>query len=226
MWNLLAAEAWWQNLAEGTIWIAGVLTALGIIIKFTPVRFIGKNLVTDPMREGMRKVTTEVIQGEVLEIKASLSNIHECIDRRFTDTHALIAKLQDLTEQVLVDSAGSRQRLRQLYRTLDTPIFEAGPDGHLTYINPAFSRLIGMQHTDALGEGWFEAIHADDRSRVFASWGSSVDGHHHFGSLFRIRNATTGHVFEVRAAGAPLYGANSDIVGWVGTLDPLEEQSV
>ena len=46
-----------------------------------------------------------------------------------------------------------------------------------------------------------------------------------FTALYRFRNTQTGQVVEVRGSAAPLHDAHRNVVGWVGTLDPIERSA-
>jgi PAS domain S-box-containing protein len=253
---VLAVEPWWHSSGENVIWVAGVVTALGIISRTRPARWLYRRLVGQPVTEWSTRVVGQVVDDKVSktnggsslrdrveaivtqqetlaewttqtasnqdDIKQSLENIHKCLDTRFSDTHARMEKLTEYSEEVLAEAIGARERIRQLYRALETPVFEANSLGWCTYVNPAYCRLTGLTTEEALGEGWGQAIHPQDRSRVFKTWERAVEIAEEFTSIYRFRNVQTGETIEVRGSAAPLHDAHRKVVGWVGTLDPIE----
>jgi PAS domain S-box-containing protein len=253
---ILADHALWHTWGEGLVWIAGVATALGVLSRTRPVKWLYRQLIGKPVTEWGAKVVGEVVDAKVSkpnggaslrdaiesikdqqaalvewsteaasnyeDMKAALKNLHACIDNRFADTHARIERLATYAEEVLTEAVGTKERLRQLYRVLDIPIFETDRAGRCTYINPAYTNLTGLPLDDALGEGWAEAIHVDDRSRVFKTWRAAIDDGSEFSAVYRCVNVVTGKVTEVRGTATPMHDSTHQVVGWVGALDPID----
>jgi PAS domain S-box-containing protein len=239
---LLANHSWWHSWGETTLWIAAIVTAMGIIWRARPIRWMWAQLVTKPVTSWGTQVVTSVVETKVTspnggsslrdqvdtlsgnqdEIKKSLDNLHECFDRRFTATHAQMEKLSEMAEEVLSEAVGARQRIRQLYSALDAAVFECSETGFCTYVNPAYSRLTGLVGTDALGEGWMAAVHADDRERVASEWRRAVDEEKNSMTVvYRIRNLNTSNVVEVRGVAQPLHDAKEKVIGWIGMIEPI-----
>lgn len=239
---LLADHALWHSWGETILWIAAVATALGFISRTKPVRWVWRHLVTEPMTAWSSRVVSEVVEtkvtkangGESLrdridavstnqdDLKVFMQNLHECMDRRFTDTHTRIEKLTDYAEEVIAEALGAKQRIRQLYRALDVPVFETDANGRCSYINPAYSKLTGLAIEEAMGEGWKLGVHPEDRDRVVAEWEVAVGEHHKETSVvYRVQNLITGVVTHVKGVAAPLHDAQQNVVGWVGMIDPL-----
>jgi PAS domain S-box-containing protein len=253
---ILADHALWHTGGESLVWLAGIVTALGVLSRTRPVKWLYRQLIGKPVTEWGAKVVGEVVDAKVSksnggsslrdaieeirdqqatlvewsteaasnqeDMKAALKNLHDCIDNRFADTHARIERLAAYTEEVLTEAVGTKERLRQLYRVLDIPIFETDRAGRCVYVNPAYTNLTGLPLDDALGEGWAEAIHADDRARVFKAWRAAVDDNSEFSAVYRFVNVVTGRVTEVRGTATPMHDGTRQVVGWVGALDPLD----
>lgn len=252
---ILADHTWWHTWGEYVVWVAAIVTALGLLSRTKPVKWLWYHLVTRPMTEWGAGVVGAVVDEKVAntnggtsvrddlvdlkakqksltelasaasdgqeDIKAALANIHACLDRRFADTHAQMEKLTAYTEEVLAEALGARERIRQLYRSLDVPIIETNAQGWVTYVNPAWSKLTGLSPEEAMGEGWGEVLHPDDRDRVFETWGEAVHTSNDFTAIFRLTNRVTGHTVEVRGSASPLHDAKRRVVGWVATLDEI-----
>ena len=249
---ILADHSLWHTWGEATIWTAGVLTALGVISRTRPARWLWGQLVGKPVTEWSEKVVGGVVDAKVsqnnggsslrdrvdalndgqealtasvsadrLDIKQALENIHSCLDTRFADTHQRMEKLTEYAEEVLVEAIGAKERIRQLYRALETPVFETNAQGWCTYINPAYSKVTGLSVEEALGEGWAASLHPNDRDRVFKTWAVAVEESAEFTAIYRFRNVVTGREVEVRGSAAPLHDAHRNVVGWVGTIDPI-----
>lgn len=253
---ILADHALWHTWGESLVWLAGIATALGVLSRTRPMKWLYRQLVGKPVTEWGQKIVGDVVDAKVSQtnggsslrdsiedikgqqntlvewsaeaasnqedMKVALKNLHECIDNRFADTHARIERLTSYAEEVLTEALGAKERLRQLYRALDVPIFETDRAGRCTYINPAYTDLTGLPLDDALGEGWAEALHPEDRTRVFKVWQAAIDDNTEFSAVYRFVNTVTGKTTEVRGSASPLHDGKREIVGWVGTLDPVD----
>ena len=61
-------------------------------------------------------------------------------------------------------------RFRQLADSAPVGILLMDADGGLSYANPCWLALTGLDFERARGEGWWDAIHPDDRERVSEAW--------------------------------------------------------
>lgn len=230
----LAGAALWKTAGGGVIWMAAVTTAVGIISKTPPAKWFWRRLVAIPMKEWGTKVVSDVVEEKVSKsngggsikdqmnlLEESLQRIHDCLDRRFSDTHEWMAKMTVLGESTLAESVGARERIRQLYRPLDIPIFEADGNGSFTYLNPAYCKLAGMTWEAMLGDGWTRCIDPDDRDRVLKFWENSVVNGTPFSCLYSVHNASDGSVVEIQANANPLHEGSEGVRGWTGFLEVL-----
>lgn len=236
----LIASTWYRTVGEGVLWAAAVIAALGAISKTPPAKWLWRQLVSDPAEKFQKRVVGVIVdekihplavQQEVFsdwvadaaktqeDIRAALHNIHDCLDRRFTDTHARMERLSLYAEEVLAESVGSRERIRQLYRSLEFPVFETSVGGWCTYVNPAYSRLMGLLPEDALGEGWQDSLHPADKERVLNAWATAVNMDSEFSHRYRIINVHSGEEHSVRAIASPLHDGQGKVAGWVGTIE-------
>lgn len=172
-------------------------------------------------KEALETATRERAEAEAA-IQASLTAIHNCLDRRFSASHEATERLTVMMERVISEAGGTRERIRQLYRAMDIPIFEADSQGLFVYVNPAFSRVTGLIAADAFGEGWAAALHPEDRSRAWQVWSKSVETGIDFGTVFRFRNLETGAVTMVHATASPMHDGSDGVLGWVGTAETLD----
>ena len=182
----------------------------------------------DSLGEGQENLArlAETAESDRADIKMALANIHKCLDTRFADTHDRMEKLADYAEAVLSESIGAKERIRQMYRSLNVPVFESDANGWCTYINPAFSKMTGLTPQEARGEGWAQALHPEDRTRVFESWAQAVENRTELVLLFRIINVLSGVEREIRVSATPLHDAHHQVVGWVGTMDEVDRSAI
>lgn len=235
--EIFSNGAWLRSAAELLIYLGAIVGALGLVEKYLinkpfftrPFRWIWKMIVSDPLSRWGKRLVGDVVDGRMAignrdqfdNLETLVQSLHDCLDRRFSETHLQIEKLTKYSEEVLAEAIGSKERLRQLHRSLDIPVFETDLNGYYEYINPSFSEITGLSFEETLGEGWVEALHPEDRSRVLKVWNNAISGKIDFNSIYRFKNIKTGRVFSIKASAKPLHDAHANIVGWVGTLDSV-----
>ena len=241
---LLADHLWWHSFGESSVWLSAALVAIGTIANWGPFRYIRRGLhwvwtrlVGEPVGVWSKTLVGQVVEEKISEplknleqeratltdeVKLALENIHNCLDMRFADTHSLIDKLGVQVELMLAEAVGSRERIRQLFRAMELPVFEADAQGMCVYVNPAYTAITGLAPSDAAGEGWALAVHPKDRDRVFRTWETTVQKGTDFGSVFTYVNPLTGKATECHVTATALHNGRREVVGWVGTAEPLE----
>jgi len=91
----------------------------------------------------------------------------------------------------------------------------ATPDGALTFIGSDWQELDPDQHARAMGWGWLDEVHADDRDRVRAAWMHALRTGDPYDIEFRVRR-TTGDYGWLWVRAMPVVDAQGAILRWVG----------
>ncbi len=123
----------------------------------------------------------------------------------------------DITEQrqSQLDLANSKRLFETLASLSPAGIFRTDPAGGCTYVNEAWLRLSGLTPASALGAGWVQAIHPDDREHVATQWGTAVAVESVFRMEFRFAHAD-GVVRWVEAISQPEFDDQQRLVGYIG----------
>jgi two-component system cell cycle sensor histidine kinase/response regulator CckA len=101
-------------------------------------------------------------------------------------------------------------------------IYVTDPAGDCIYTNAAYQRISGLGMEDASGKGWSEAIHPDDRARVFAGWYEAATLGLPFHSEHRFLHRD-GTVVWTRV-NASAIGEGGAVTGYVGTVEDVTER--
>src|SRR5205085_871545 len=68
----------------------------------------------------------------------------------------------------------SEERYRTLTEAIPQIVWNAGPDGAMTYFNRRWLDYTGVPLDEAAGRGWLAAVHPDDRGRIDSAWRETV----------------------------------------------------
>ena len=129
---------------------------------------------------------------------------------------------KDLKE-IRRDMAISRQRIRASYDVQNIGFFETDLEGKCMYVSKKWCDLSGILSKDALGHGWRNAIAEHDRQRVIDEFTNSVIDRRDFDTIYDIVNRD-GKFTKVHGQATPVYGHDSEIVAFIGTIKIVQEK--
>ncbi|CAN5433041.1 hypothetical protein BH11PSE11_BH11PSE11_22590 [soil metagenome] len=98
-------------------------------------------------------------------------------------------------------------------------LFRTGPDGACTYVNRAYEKMSGLSKELALGDGWAQSIHPEDRLKVFQGWGKSSKANQPYQAVYRFRHRDGRIVWASMKTASIL--VEGRILGYVGTVDDI-----
>jgi PAS domain S-box-containing protein len=98
----------------------------------------------------------------------------------------------------------------------------ATPDGMILDISNRAEILTGLTREQTLGEGWLQALHPEDLSRVGAAWSHAIRSGDPLDTEYRIRRVD-GAWRWMRARAAPRRDADNKIFRWYGTLEDIDD---
>lgn len=117
----------------------------------------------------------------------------------------------------------SENRYRTLIEASPICVFLTDPDGNCLYTNDRWGEIAGLTPAEALGTGWSQALHPEDRDRVFAEWTEASRTRQPFCSEYRFQNAQ-GQVTWVIGQALELTNAQQQVTGYVGTITNINER--
>lgn len=109
----------------------------------------------------------------------------------------------------------SEERFRTLTQMAPGGIYLTDIAGRFTYTNEIWCEMTGMTSEQALGDGWVEAIHPDDRDRVAQEWERLVAIRAAWDEEYRLKSPT-GKETWVHGIASPLLADNGQVAGYVG----------
>jgi diguanylate cyclase (GGDEF)-like protein/PAS domain S-box-containing protein len=130
----------------------------------------------------------------------------------------------DITETKIAASAllESEYRYYTLAKILPVGIVRADASGDYLYVNERFLQMAGLAASEALGEGWVQSLHPDDRDRVLSLWYQAVTNKLTFNLEYRFckGNFTT----WVFSQAVPQVTNTGEVLGYLGTLTDITDR--
>jgi two-component system sensor kinase FixL len=123
----------------------------------------------------------------------------------------------------MIKQQKSAQSIRALCDAAPVVIWMSDVDGRCTYVNKRWTEFTGKPLNQALGEGWLQSVHPDDREHVLAMLMKAVDARVEFTTEFRRRQAD-GEYRCVLDTGVPLYTPQGCFEGYIGSCIDITER--
>ncbi|MEG4214898.1 EAL domain-containing protein [Microcoleus sp. Pol14C6] len=130
----------------------------------------------------------------------------------------------DITETKVAASAllESEYRYYTLAKILPVGIFRADAAGDCLYVNERFLEMAGLTAPNALGEGWAQSLHPEDRERVLSQWYRAVAEKLPCKLEYRFCNGdfTTWVFWQA----VPEMTKSGEVLGYLGTLTDITDR--
>ncbi len=130
-----------------------------------------------------------------------------------------MAASRDRAEDVL---RTGEQRFRTLTEAVPQIMWTATPDGQMDYFNGRWQEYTGLSCQSALGQGWADAIHPDDRPVVRDTWQAALAADQPQQVEHRLRAADGQYRWHLSRA-VPLRDDTGLIVKWFGTATDIHD---
>ncbi|MDG4474667.1 hybrid sensor histidine kinase/response regulator [Thiovibrio frasassiensis] len=102
-------------------------------------------------------------------------------------------------------------------------IFRTDAMGDCLYVNDLWLEISGLTLSEALRDGWTQALHPEDRARIKAEWERSEQGPKKFQAEYRFLRPD-GKITWVWGQTRPELNSNGQVVGHVGTITDITER--
>jgi PAS domain S-box-containing protein len=159
---------------------------------------------------------------EEVDLLQSLS-VHLAIALQQATTHEqLEAELtqRERTEAILLKS---EQRYATLASNSPVGIFHTDANGRCTYVNNKYCQITGTTIETALGDGWQQRLHPEDREFVLSQRSRSLQEQNFFQLEYRFQHLD-GSIRWVYAQWVADRNVNGQLMGYVGTITDISEQ--
>ena len=170
-----------------------------------------------------RSLTTEetfTLDGQIRDLVLSRTLIRSTADKNYLLlSYAIDTTLQKQAERALRQS---ESHFRLLVTQAPVGIFQTDDSKNCLFVNPRWRSLTGLSLAEAEGQGWTQAIHPDDRDRVFAEWERAAEENREFALEYRFQ--TTEGIKWVFGRALAIYSDRSLLTGYFGIVTDITEQ--
>ncbi len=141
----------------------------------------------------------------------------------------LFKKTEEVTHQaaqleaINTELRQSEERFRLLSACSPVGIFLTNVEGDWTYTNPRCQSILGLSLAESLGEGWRQAIHADQRDRIISDWSHYAQSACEYSAEVELCTADK-QVRWIHLRSSPMYSSTGELIGYVGTIEDITER--
>ncbi|MBX3317093.1 MAG: PAS domain-containing protein [Phycisphaeraceae bacterium] len=132
---------------------------------------------------------------------------------------------QDITDQIKAEHEIRRgeARFRAISDYAPLVVFQCRADGANTYISPRWEHVSGQRTEQAMGWGWTDVIHPEDKKRVLDSWRHALEAASPWAHEYRIIRADK-QIRWLRVLASPVLDEQREVTSYVGTAEDFTER--
>ena len=139
----------------------------------------------------------------------------------------ILAHIVDVTEQVKARRKveESESRFRLIADAAPALIWMAGPDQRTNYFNRSWLDFVGRTLEEEIGDGWFDNVFPEDKSRFSEVYRSNFELREPFEAEFRLRHKSGEHRWILNRA-VPRFGPDGTFDGFIGVCIDVNSQKL
>jgi PAS domain S-box-containing protein len=183
------------------------------------VDYLSVPIVPEVLRAKVRVFT------ELHRKKLQLERLNNELEERVTDRTLELEQKAVALEQLNSDLGRKNQELDAIVQTAPDIIFSRQADGARDYISGRFYEYTGASPGTAVGFGWMEYLHPDDKARSLDHWMRCVQSGETYESEYRIRSIDQKYRW-FRARAVPLRDQQGNIIKWYGTCSDIHDSKL
>lgn len=123
----------------------------------------------------------------------------------------------------LAKLTANEELFRMLASNAPVGIFLTDKQGRCRYVNDQWCRMAGITSEQAMGMGWSDALHPDDRDNLLIAWRAATRRARKFDTEHRFL-AANGKVVWVAISSVPVRDKKGRAIGYVGTATDITER--
>src|SRR4028118_584486 len=137
-----------------------------------------------------------------------------------------LGMLDSILQKEILERREAEARYQTLTEASPVGIFYADAVGDCLYVNERWCQISGITCNEALGKGWLQGIHPDDRDRVFTEWYSPAQDKLPFKSEYRFQGINHTQIIWVFGQAVGQIGENGEVKSCVCTITDITERKL
>ncbi|HKR07083.1 MAG TPA: PAS domain S-box protein [Bacteroidia bacterium] len=129
-----------------------------------------------------------------------------------------ITPLKKINEQLKT----SEELFRNLIENSPIGIYQTDVNGNCTFVNKKWCELTGLTQEEAAGKGWVNALHPEDKERIYEHWNDAAKYKQVFRDEYRYLSRNKKEIW-VSVNAVINKDANGKITGYIGTVEDITE---
>ncbi len=183
------------------------------------VDYLSVPIVPEVLRAKVR------VFAELHRYKLQLERLNNELEERVADRTLQLEQKALALQQLNSDLARKNQELDAIVQTAPDIIFSRQVDGARDYLSSRFYEYTGAAPGSAIGLGWLEYVHPEDKERSLSHWMRCVQSGEAYESEYRIRGNDRQYRW-FRARAVPLRDPEGKIVKWYGTCSDIHDSKL
>lgn len=137
----------------------------------------------------------------------------------------IISRYQEAEQRARVQEVlrESEERFRNMADHAPVMIWVTDADGACTFLSETWYEFTGQTPETALGNGWMDATHPDDRERTEESFLAANERHEPFRLEYRLRRGDGTYAWAIDSA-QPRFAETGEFMGYIGSVLDITER--
>ncbi len=155
-------------------------------------------------------------------VHAWITGVPRIQDGRYAGS---IVVISDISERIKTEEAlrESEYRFQLLAEVAPVGIFRTDATGYTNYVNPKWCEISQMSFNQALGNGWLDAVHPEDRIWLEKGWSEATSSKLSSETEYRFLHSK-GSITWVIGRAVPQTNKSGKIIGYIGTITDITER--
>lgn len=126
---------------------------------------------------------------------------------------------RDITERKQTETAlrQSEEKFRVLVTQSPVGILQTDAQGRCVYVNPRWTEMTGLAFQSAMGDGWIQALHPENREKIFQEWVQATQADRPFNLEYRFQKPD-GTVLWVSGQTIAVRNDQGEVIRYFGTV--------
>ncbi len=170
--------------------------------------------------------TTENLMAEVKSLRQRVSDIETRVEQRTAELRAIDDDLRHeigLRKRAENALRSSGQRFQTLVQSSPVGIFQTDADVTSIYANERYQEILGLSFDEAIGDGWMQSLHPDERDVVLEKWREASERHEPCRLEHRFVTPD-GKTTWVYCQAFPVMNEDGVLNGYVGTVVDITDR--